>query len=346
VRALTIAGHGGLDQLQLRDDLAEPSVRAPSDVRVRVTAIALNHLDLFVLAGLPGVTLVPPWVVAADAAGVVDQVGAGMRGVHEGDTVIVNPGISDRTCAYCREGEQSLCVRFGILGEHHPGTAAEYIVVPGANVQPIPPTTPVASAAAFGLVTLTAWRMLVTRAEVRPGERVLIWGIGGGVATAALQICKLMGAEVWVTSGSDEKLARARALGADHTLNHRTQDVAREIRTATGKAGVDVVVDNVGAATWKHSLDALGKRGRLVTCGGTSGPTVETDVRRLFWNQLSILGSTMGNDAEFEAVTEQFRAGRLFPPVDREYPLSQGREAYARLTAGEQFGKIVLRVGT
>ncbi|MGH7670781.1 MAG: zinc-binding dehydrogenase, partial [Gemmatimonadaceae bacterium] len=288
--------------------------------------------------------LVPPWVVAADAVGVVDQVGSGVNGVREGDTVVLNPGISDRTCAYCRDGEQSLCLRFGILGEHVPGTATEYVVVPGPNVRPIPPNTPVDQAAGFGLVTLTAWRMLVTRAQLRAGERVLIWGIGGGVATAALQICKLMGAEVWATSSSDAKLEKARVLGADHTVNHRTQDVAGEIRTATGKAGVDVVVDNVGVATWKHSIDALGKRGRLVTCGGTSGPMVETDVRRLFWNQYSILGSTMGNDAEFAAVVEQLCEGRLLPPVDRVYALADGRAAYARLQAGEQFGKVVVRV--
>jgi NADPH:quinone reductase-like Zn-dependent oxidoreductase len=345
VRALTIAAHGGLDQLQVRDDLPEPNLRADTDVRVRVLASALNHLDLFVLAGLPGVQITPPWVVAADAVGVVDQVGTAARGVREGDTVVLNPGISDRTCAFCREGEHPLCVHFGILGEHHPGTAGEYVVVPAFNVRPIPPRTPVPEAAAFGLVTITAWRMLVTRARLRRGERVLIWGIGGGVATAALQIGKLLGAEVWVTSSSDAKLEKARALGADHTLNHSTQDVAREIRAATGKAGVDVVVDNVGAATWKHSLASLGKRGRLVTCGATTGPTVETDVRRVFWNQYSILGSTMGNDAEFDAIVEHLRAGRLLPPVDRVYALEDGREAYARLQAGEQFGKIVLTVG-
>ncbi len=344
MRALTIAAHGGLDRLEIRDDLPEPALRSGTDVRVRVKAVALNHLDLFVLAGLPGVPLVPPWVVAADAVGVVDLVGPDVTGVRQGDTVVVNPGISDRTCAYCREGEHSLCVKFGILGEHHPGTAAEYAVVPGFNVRPIPADTPVPEAAAFGLATMTAWRMLVTRAQLRADERVLIWGIGGGVATAALQICKLLGAEVWVTSGSDEKLERARALGADHTLNHRTQDVAREIRAATGKAGVDVVVDNVGMATWKQSLAALGKRGRLVTCGATTGPMVETDVRRLFWNQYSILGSTMGNDAEFTAIVEHLRAGRLLPPVDRVYALDDGREAYARLQEGKQFGKIVLEV--
>jgi NADPH:quinone reductase-like Zn-dependent oxidoreductase len=344
VRGLTISAHGGLEQLHVRDDVPEPMLRASTDVRVRVQAAALNHLDLFALDGLPGMHLVPPWVVAADAVGVVDQVGADASGVREGDTVVLNPGISDRTCAYCREGEHSLCVRFGILGEHFPGTAAEYVVVPGVNVQPIPPGTPMEQAAGFGLATLTAWRMLVTRARLRAGERVLIWGIGGGVATAALQICKLMGAEVWVTSSSEAKLEKARALGADHALNHGTEDVAAEIRRDTGKAGVDVVVDNVGAATWAQSIAALGKRGRLVTCGGTSGPIVETDVRRLFWNQYSILGSTMGNDAEFAAVVGELRAGRLLPPVDRVYALADGREAYTRLKAGEQFGKIVLMV--
>ncbi len=344
MRGLTISAHGGLERLEVRDDLPEPTIRAATDVRVRVQAAALNHLDLFVLEGLPGITLTPPWVVAADAVGIVDRVGAGATGVREGDRVVLNPGISDRTCAYCREGEHPLCIRFGILGEHLPGTAAEYVVVPAFNVRAIPASIPTEAAAGFGLVTITAWRMLVTRARVQPGERVLIWGIGGGVATAALQICKLIGAEVWVTSSSDEKLARARAMGADHTLNYRTADVAREIRAATGKAGVDVVVDNVGAATWKQSVAALAKRGRLVTCGGTTGPIVETDVRRVFWNQLSILGSTMGSDAEFDAIVEQLRAGRLLPPVDGVYELDEGRAAYERLQRGEQFGKVVMAV--
>ncbi len=345
MRGLTISAHGGLDQLELREDLPEPDLGAPTDVRVRVEAAALNHLDLFVLRGLPGVTLVPPWIVAADAVGVVDRVGSEVTGVQVGDRVVINPGISDRTCAFCREGEHPLCIRFGILGEHRPGTAAEYVVVPGFNVRAIPREVPTAEAAAFGLVTITAWRMLMTRARLQARERLLIWGIGGGVATAALQIAKLAGAEVWVTSGSDAKLEKARAMGADHTLNHRTQDVPREIRAATGKAGVDVVVDNVGAATWKRSLQSLGKRGRLVTCGGTSGALAETDVRRVFWNQLTILGSTMGSDAEFDAIVGHLRAGRLRPPVDHVYGLAEGRDAYARLQAGEQFGKIVLRIG-
>jgi NADPH:quinone reductase-like Zn-dependent oxidoreductase len=316
----------------------------PGDVRIRVTAAALNRLDLFVVAGLPGVSITPPWILGADATGVVDAVGDAVTGVRVGDTVIVNPGISDRTCEYCQEGEQPLCPRFGILGEHLPGTFAEYVVVPALNVRAIPASVPVEQAAAFTLATLTAWRMVVTRARVRAGEDVLIWGIGGGVALAALQIAKCLGARVWVTSGSEQKLARARALGADVTLNHRELDVGREVRARTGKRGVDVVLDNVGETTWAQSLGALGRRGRLVTCGATSGPMVQTDVRRLFWNQWTIMGSTMGNDAELDAITAELRAGRLLPPVDAVFPLAEGRAAFERLRAGDQFGKVVLRM--
>ncbi len=344
MRALTISTHGGLDRIEVRDDLPTPALGAPTDVRVRVEAAALNHLDVFVVGGLPGITIAPPWILGADATGVVDAVGDAVRSVRVGDTVIVNPGLSCRACPYCDAGEHPLCVRFGILGEHHPGTFAEQVVVPAANVRPVPASIPAAERAAFTLATLTAWRMLVTRARLRPGEDVLIWGIGGGVALAALQIAKRIGARAWVTSGSDAKLERARALGADVTLNHRTDDVVREIRGRTGKRGMDVVVDNVGAATWARSLGALGRAGRLVTCGATSGPVVETDVRRLFWNQWSLLGSTMGSEAEFEAVAAAFAAGALRPPVDAVFPLERGREAFERLAAGDQFGKIVLGV--
>ncbi len=321
-----------------------PELRSPTDVRVRVAAGALNHLDLFVFAGLPGVTIVPPWVMGADGAGTLDVVGDAVRDVRPGDSVIINPGISDRTCPYCLEGDQPLCVRYGILGEHHPGTLAEYVVVPAANVRTIPAGTDMVSAAAFTLATLTAWRMVVSRARVVAGDEVLIWGIGGGVALAAMQIAKSRGARVWVTSGSDEKLARARELGADETINHATEDVARIVRTRTGKRGVDVVIDNVGEATWTRSLAALGKRGRLVTCGGTSGPMVQTDVRRLFWNQWTIMGSTMGNDAEFDAIAAELRAGRLLPPVDSVHELRDGSRAFERLASGAQFGKIVIRI--
>lgn len=305
-------------------------------MRIRVLAASLNHLDLFVLKGLPGVTITPHWVMGADAVGIVDGTD---------DLVVVNPGISDGTCEYCLRGEQSLCVRFRLLGEHMPGTIAEYIVVPERNVARIPRDTPIPEAAAFTLSTLTAWRMLVTRAQLRPEEHVLIQGIGGGVALAALQIARQAGAHTWVTSSSDDKLARARQLGADETINYRTTDVAREIRARTGKRGVDVVVDSVGEATWASSLGALGKFGRLVTCGATSGAMVMTDARRLFWNQWTILGSTMGNDQEFAAVAGELREGRLLPPVDSVFDISQGRDAFARLESGAQFGKIVIRVG-
>ena len=344
MRGLTISAHGGVERLELRDDLPAPALRTPTDVRVRVHAAALNHLDLFVLEGLPGVTIVPPFVVGTDAAGVVDAVGPAVTSVRVGDRVIVNPGISCRTCEYCRDGEQPLCVRFRVLGEHVPGLAAELVVVPETNVRTIPDDLPMEDAAAFTLATLTAWRLMVTRARVRAGEDVLIWGIGGGVALAALQICKAIGARVWVTSSSDAKLARARALGADVTLDHTRDDVPRLVRERTGKRGMDVVLDNVGEATWQRSLLALGRRGRLVTCGGTTGPMVTTDVRRLFWNQWSIMGSTMGSDAEFDAVTAELRAGRLRPPVDSVWPIEEGRRAYERLASGEHFGKVVLRV--
>ena len=344
MNALTISAHGTLDRLEYRRDLQVPEVRAPDDVRVRVRATALNHLDLFVVAGLPGVTIAPPWVLGADACGVVDAIGSPDSTVAVGDYVVINPGLSDRTCEYCRAGEQPLCPKFGILGEHFPGTFADYVVVPAVNVRPIPASIAAEHAAAFTLSTLTAWRMLVTRARVQAGESVLIWGIGGGVALAALQICKMLGAKVWAVSSSDDKLRRAAELGADEVLNRTRVDVARTIRDATGKRGVDVVVDDVGAATWKQSLGALGRRGRLVSCGGTSGPLVETDVRRLFWNQWSILGSTMGNDAEFDAVTAELQAGRLAPVVDSVHDLADGRVAFDRLARGDQFGKVVLRV--
>jgi NADPH:quinone reductase-like Zn-dependent oxidoreductase len=223
---------------------------------------------------------------------------------------------------------------------------AEYIVVPQQNVAHIPRDTPIPEAAAFTLSTLTAWRMLVTRAQLRPQEHVLIQGIGGGVAVAALQIAKQIGAHVWVSSSSDAKLVRAHELGADDTINYRTTDVAKEIRTRTGKRGVDVVVDSVGEASWQSSLGALGKFGRLVTCGATSGPAVTTDARKLFWNQWSILGSTMGNDAEFHAVATELRERRLLPPIDSVFDITQGRDAFARLQSGAQFGKIVVTVSS
>lgn len=347
MRGLTISAHGGLDQLEYRTDLPKPEPRR-GEIRIRVKAAALNHLDLFVVAGMPGVTITPPWILGADATGVIDAIGD-LSGISDnklqvGDSVIVNPGLSDHTCEYCQAGEHSLCIKFGMLGEHAPGTLAEYIVVPARNARSIPKDKPVEQAAAFTLATLTAWRMVVTRARVKKTDNVLIWGIGGGVALAALEIVRQIGATPWVTSHSDEKLALARGLGAEHVINYTTADVGKEVRARTAKRGVDVVFDTVGEATWPQSLGALGKRGRLVTCGATSGPMVQMDVRRLFWNQWDIMGSTMGNDSEFDAITDEYRVGHFTPLVDSVFDISQGRQAFERLQSGQQFGKIVVRI--
>lgn len=347
MRACVLNAAGGLEHVTLADVPIAPSP-GPGEVRIGLRAAALNHLDLFVVRGVPGVRYAFPHILGADGAGVVDAVGEDVTGLQRGDRVLINPGISDYTCEFCRAGEHSLCVRYGILGEHFPGTLAEFVTVPAHNVLPVPPLDPPLSwgeAAAFSLVTLTAWRMLVTRARVRPGELVLVWGIGGGVALAALRIAKQLGATVIATSSSDTKLARARALGADVTLNHRTQEVAREVRTLTGKRGVDVVVENVGEATWAQSLRALARGGRIVTCGGTTGPTLVTDVRPLFWHQLSILGSTMGNATEYREIVRQLGEGRLRPVMDAEFPLERAREAFERLARGEQMGKIAVTIG-
>ena len=343
MRALTISAHGGTDRLEFKTDVADPVV-PPGTVRVRLRAAALNHLDVFTLAGMPGVTIQPPWVMGADGAGVIDAVAADVTSIRVGDHVVINPGLSDRTCEFCNAGEQSLCVKFRLLGEHHPGTFADYVVVPQENVRHIPKETPFDSAAAYTLATLTAWRMLVTRANVGPGDEVLIWGIGGGVSQAAMRIAKSRGARVWVTSSHDEKLEKALALGADEIINHRTASVGKEVRARTAKRGVSIVVDSVGQSTWSESLIALGRGGRLVTCGGTSGPMIQTDIRRLFWNQWTIMGSTMGNDTEFDAVVTELRAGRLTPVIDSTFDLADGRLAFERMEKGEQFGKIVLRI--
>ena len=344
MRALTIDANGGLEQLRLRDDLAVPVIDGAGLVRVRVRAAALNHLDLWALRGLPNSPVAPGWILGADGMGTVDELSDDVRGFAHGDRVLINPGISCRACEYCRKGEHSLCIRYRLLGEHRHGTLAEYVVVPSTNVRRVPDRVSDDAAAAYPLVHLTAWRMIVTRAQVRAGDEVLIWGIGGGVSLAALAIAKARGARVWVTSSSEEKLARAKAHGADEGLIHTGIDVGKEIRRLTKRRGVDVVVDSVGEATWARSLGALARGGRLVTCGGTSGPTLSIDVRKLFWHQWSILGSTMGNDAEFDAVVAELAAGRLAPVVDSVHPLAKGRDAFARLASGEQFGKVVVRI--
>jgi len=344
VRALTIDAHGGLEQLRVRDDVAPPALPASGAVRVRLRAAALNRLDLWTIGGLPGVKITPPWILGADGMGVVAETSPDVTGFAIGDRVLINPGLSCRSCEFCLRGEQSLCIRFGLLGEHHPGTLAEEIVLPAVNVRRVPKGVSDELAAAFPLCTLTAWRMCVTRAQVRAGDAVLIWGIGGGVALAALQVCKARGAHVTVTSGNAEKLARARTLGADDVIDHSATDVGAELRKRTGKRGVDVIVDSTGQRTFAQSLGGLARGGRLVICGGTTGPDLAMDVRRLFWNQWTIMGSTMGNDAEFDAITAELAAGRLLPPIDSVHALADGRAAFERLESGKQFGKVVVRI--
>ena len=348
MRACVLTATGGIDKLDVTYVPDAPAPRA-GEVRVGIRAAALNHLDLFVAQGLPGMADRFPHIVGADGAGIIESVGPGVTTVRPGDRVMINPGISDYTCEFCRAGEHSLCVNYHMLGEHLPGTMAELVTVPVHNVAPIPALVPPVSwaeAAAFSLVTLTAWRMLVTRARVKAEELVLVWGIGGGVSLTALRIAKLHGARVIVTSSSDDKLASAKGLGADVTLNHRTQKVSQEVRALTKKRGVDIVVENVGAATWDESLRSLCRGGRLVTCGATSGPQVGLDLRRLFWHHWSILGSTMGNAAEYAEVVRRLGNGELRPIVDKVFPLARAREAYERLAKGEQLGKVVVEVAS
>ncbi|HEY8062847.1 MAG TPA: zinc-binding dehydrogenase [Gemmatimonadales bacterium] len=344
MRALCLTATGATPHLDVID-VAPPVLRGPTEVRIGIHAAALNHLDLWVANGAPGLKSPPlPHIVGSDGAGTVLEVGSGVNHVRPGDRVVINPGVSCGACDCCLAGEEVYCRQFGILGEHRPGTAADELVLPARNVAAIRGEWSWAAAAAFPLSTLTAWRMLTTRAGLASDEQVLIWGIGGGVAVAALQVARMRGARVAVTSSSDAKLDRARQLGAEFGINHRTSaDVAGAVKRHFG-SGVHVAVDSVGAPTWQQSLKALRPGGRLVTCGATGGPGVELDLRRLFWFQWSLLGSTMGTSSEFAQIVAIGDAGQLRAPVDAVYPLSDATEAYRRLAGGEQFGKLVLEV--
>ena len=349
MKSFAMKGHGGLDQLGPAE-LPDPQITGRSQIRIKVEAAALNHLDLFTLGGLPGLNLSFPHILCGDGAGVVESVSDDVEHVDVGQPVLINPGISCNRCEFCHRGEQSLCTTYRVLGEHLPGMLAEFAVVPSESVVAVPRLAEGqkqltwSEAAAFGLVTLTSWRMLINRARLQPGDTVLIWGIGGGVSSTSILISKLAGAFVIATSSSDEKLEVAREMGADVCLNHADADVAREVRKVTGKRGADVVIDNVGEATWKDSLRSLSKQGRLVTCGGTTGPHVVTDVRRLFWNQYDIMGSTMGSYAEFDRIVRILGQGRLRPRVDSVTPFDSAIEAFERMEIGGQMGKLVVDV--
>lgn len=345
MRALALTQLGGPEHLAVLE-LPAPAAPAADEVVVRIRCAALNHLDLFLTEGVKGITLSFPHIVGTDGAGLVEQAGPGVSSVRPGDRVTLNPGVSCGECTLCLAGEEPFCRSFQILGEHRPGTAAEFVVVPQRNVAKIPDGMSWPVAAALPLSTLTAWRMLKTRAVLQAGETVLIWGAGGGVALAALQIAKLLGARVIVTGSSDAKLAQARELGADVLFNHATQapdQIARAVRKLTG-SGADVVVDSVGQRTWEASLRSLRPGGRLVTCGATTGAEVMLDIRRLFWFQWSLLGSTMGTGREFVEVMTLAAAGKLWPVIDSVVPLEAARSAYERMARGEQLGKLVIEV--
>ena len=342
MKALAFNEFGGPETLKFQD-VPDPAPR-PDQVLVRVRACALNHLDLFVREGIPALKTPLPFWTGCDIAGDVVDVGAAVTGVKVGTRVAVNPNLTCDRCEFCRAGEHSLCVRYGILGEHVPGGLAELVAVRGDRVLPLPDGVAYEDAASFILTNMTAWRMVVTQGALRAGQDVLILGVGGGVSSTAVQIAKLCGARVFVTSSSDAKLERARELGADVGINYTRDDWAKVVAEKTGRRGVDLVIENVGAATWKQSLRAVRKGGRLVTCGATTGPIGETDIRIVFWNQISIVGSTMANDAEFHQVMSLFFAGRLRAIVDEVVPLADGAAAQQRLAEGRQFGKIVLRV--
>jgi NADPH:quinone reductase-like Zn-dependent oxidoreductase len=328
VRAVRIHEDGGPEVLVLEE--APDPEPGPGDVLVRLRSSALNHLDVWIRKGLPSVP--KPRILGADGAGIVEALGEGVSGFERGERVVLNPGIE-------HDGG-----RIHVIGEHGDGTNAELIAVPATNVHPIPDGLSFEEAAAFPLVFETAYRMLVTRAGLHEGEWVLAWGIGGGVSTAALAIAKALGAHVLVTSSSDAKLERARQLGADAAVNHATGDVRAAVAEATDGHGVDVVVENVGEATWATTLQVAAPGGRITVCGATSGPNPPAALHRVWWKQLSILGSTMGTAVDFAGAYELVASGRARPVVDSVLPLEEIRAAHERLEAGEQLGKIVLTI--
>jgi NADPH:quinone reductase-like Zn-dependent oxidoreductase len=311
------------------EEAPDPAV-GPGEVLVRLRASALNHLDVWIRKGLPSVP--KPRILGADGAGLVEALGDGVTGFEVGERVVLNPGI------------EAGGGRIHVIGEHGDGTNAELIAVPSTNVHRIPDEMSFEEAAAFPLVFETAYRMLVTRAGLREGEWVLAWGVGGGVSTAALAIGKALGARVIVTSSNDEKLARATELGADVTVNHATGNVYDAVKEATESHGVDVVIESVGEATWNTSLQVAAPGGRIAVCGATSGPNPPAALHRVWWKQLSILGSTMGTNEDFAGAFELVKSGRATPVVDSVLPLEEIRAAHERLEAGEQLGKIVLTI--
>jgi NADPH:quinone reductase-like Zn-dependent oxidoreductase len=343
MKAVTIRSNGGPEVVHV-EHITAPRPAA-GEVVVEVRAAALNHLDIWVRKGRRGAAMDFPHVLGSDAAGVVVEVGEGVAGCFPGSGVIINPGLSCGRCEFCLRGEQCECPHFTLVGLGRWGTFAERVAVPAVNLFPKPDHLDFAQAAALPLAHVTAWRMLMTRASLRPGETVLIHGIGGGVALAALQLVRLAGASAIVTSSSDDKLARARALGAEHTVNYRTTpDLAQAVRELTHNRGVDIVFDTVGAATWPVNFALVRPGGRIVTCGVTTGAAADTPLQPLYWNQVSIFGSRLGSQEDFRLMLLAAAAAGMAPVIDQSFPLDRAPEALARMEAGDQFGKIVLTV--
>jgi NADPH:quinone reductase-like Zn-dependent oxidoreductase len=340
VKAVRIHRHGGVEELALEE---APSTGAgPGQARVRIHAAGLNHLDLWVRRGIPGVRYPLPITPGSDGAGVILETGPGLSGFRPGDRVAVAPGISCGLCEPCLSGRDNLCRDYGILGEHRDGTCAEEIVLPGRNLIPIPDSLPFEQAAAVPLVFLTAWQMVVEKARVRPGETVVVLGAGSGVGTAAIQIARLHQARVIAASGSAEKLERARALGAEEGIDLSRSDLRDEVRRLTGKRGADVVIEHVGKATWEGSLASVARGGRLVTCGATTGADVPLNLRLLFFKNISILGSTMGSRSLLFPIFRHLLERRLQAVVHRVLPMEQIREAHRLLEGRSVFGKIIV----
>jgi NADPH:quinone reductase-like Zn-dependent oxidoreductase len=342
MKAIVMRRHGGPEVLEAAE-LSQPAP-GPGEVLVRVRACALNHLDLWTRRGLPGRTIPFPHVLGNDVAGEVAALGSPVDGVALGQRVMLQPGTSCGRCLACLSGEDNSCRQYRILGCQIHGGYAEAVRCPAVNLVPLPEAVPFEQAAAFPLVFLTAWRMLVTRARLRRDEDVLVWAAGSGVGIAALQIAKLLGARVIATAGTPAKLELALELGADHAVDHRTGDVVEEVRRLTGKKGVEVVIEHVGEATWERSMLCLAPRGRLVSCGATTGPNARTDLRYVFSKQLTLMGSYMGSKADLLAVASHYFAGRLRPVVHAVLPLAEARRAHEMMEASEHFGKIVLSV--
>ena len=340
MKAILFHEHGDPGVLHYTD-VNEPALRH-NDVLVRVRACALNHLDLWVRRGLPGVPIPLPHIPGSDVAGEVAKIGPEVHTVHVGQRVLLAPGVTCGKCPACLSGNDNLCRDYSNLGYLIDGGCAEYVRCPDVNCMPYPENLDWVHAAAVPLVFQTAWHMLVTRAQLQPGESVLILAAGSGVGSAAIQIAKFFGAHVIATAGSDEKLEKAKQIGADEVIHHGIMPISKEVRRLTNNRGVDVVFEHVGTATWEHSIKSLGNGGRLVTCGATTGYDAKLDLRFLFTRQLSIMGSYMGNKDELRTLLKLVAQGRLTPIVDKVWPLHEAIAAHNYLEKGKQFGKVVL----